>query len=491
MRDHGTPIFLDIYTTRIKAFELLKAAEAAHAGEGQDFLTLASSLDEASARLADTKIGKVFSAFADLMRVIAYLVYWRRGVLEAVSGADRFKKSALERLELWRDDHSAHSGTASLTMVMQDVGDNLAVGHVGPLCSRLAGIPLPIGILGDVREGLRIGSVPKRSLDQQLVEPLELSVAFVSFMVDGQPADQIHFLTPHETHDLEIEIRVSRWAAATTELRLFPVSIEAAGSYTFPSFIFSRPSGDPPFVIRQRGRATITVAQAIRAQPFEFRYAAEFWPKGSEQPVSVVGHRTLRIESVDSQRSPLTGYPSMDQKLLQIRNALRSLPGMPQGDLETGMTLAVGLAALAGRALQDDLFPKPLREAEFQKFIRDELRRRPEVGGELEEHPHAGGGEVDLSLRGVRLELKVEPQNRLEMADCQAFVEQTAAYIVGSGKRFGLLSVLDASPKNQAPFAAEDGIGILRSKSGLPVLTILIQGGLARPSDLSRRRAKS
>jgi hypothetical protein len=240
-------------------------------------------------------------------------------------------------------------------------------------------------------------------------------------------------------------------------------------------------------VVRQRGRATIKAAQALRAQPFEFRYAAEFWPKESEQPVSVVGHRTLRIESVDFQRSPLTGYPAMDHRLLEVRNSLRRLPAMPQGDLESAMTLAVSLAALAARAVQDDLFSQPISEAEFQRQIRDELRRQPTIGTQLEEHPHAGGGETDLSLRGVRLELKVEPTRRLELAGCQQFVEQAAAYAVGSAKGLGLLCVLDASSKEYAPFSAENGVGVLHAKSRLPIITILIQGGLARPSALSRR----
>jgi hypothetical protein len=369
---------------------------------------------------------------------------------------------------------------------LQGVGTGLTIAEVGPLCLRLARLPLPIGIYGDVTKRPAIG--PFAQQDREREPPPELNVAFLSFTVDGKPADQIHFLTPHEMHDLEIEVRVSRWPEGMAELRLSPVSIEVAGTYEFPGFRLARPGGDPPFVMRQRGRATIKAAQALRAQPFEFRYAAEFWPKESEQPVSVVGHRTLRIESVDFRRSPLTGYPAMDQRLLEVRNDLRRLPAIPQDDLESAMTLAVALAGLAARAVQDDLFSQPISEAEFQRQVRDELRRRPEIGGELEEHPHAGGGEPDLSLRGVRLELKVEPARRLELADCQPFVEQTAAYAVGSAKRLGLLCVLDSSSKDQAPFCAEDGVGVLHAKSGLPIVTILIQGGLASPSTLSRQR---
>jgi hypothetical protein len=47
-----------------------------------------------------------------------------------------------------------------------------------------------------------------------------------------------------------------------------------------------------------------------------------------------------------------------------------------------------------------------MSEPAFQKEIRQYLRSRPEIGGELDEHPHAAGGITDLSFRGIRLELK-------------------------------------------------------------------------------------
>jgi hypothetical protein len=487
VRQRSALILSETYAGRLEAADLLTAAGGARGGDPQALRHVAGTLDGASALFADAHIGVVFAAFADLVRIAALLVEWRHAVLDAGSDADRFKRGAVERLAVWRSDHEARAETVALAATMQGVGEGLAVAEVGPVCLRLARIPLPIGVYGDVEKP---GARAQRQRDREQEPVDELNVAFLSFTVDAEPADQIQFLTPYETHDLEIEVKVSRWPEGVAELHLSPVSIELAGAYEFPDFRLPRPTGEPPFILRQRGRAMIKVAQAFRAQPFEFCYAAEFWPKESEQPVSVVGHRTLRIESVDVRRSPLTGYEGIDQKLLAIRNVLRRLPAMPQADLESAMTLAVGLAALAARAVQDDLFPQPISEAEFQRQVRDELRRRPEIGGALEEHAHAGGGQTDLSLRRVSLELKVEPERPLELADCQGFVEQVAAYTVGSGKRLGVLCVLDASPKSQAPFPGEDGIGVLRAKSGLPFVTILIQGGLATPSDLSKRRAR-
>lgn len=488
MRERSAPILSETYADRLKAYDLLISAAGTQGGDPQGLRQVAGKLDGASANFADIKIGVAYAAFADLVRIAAFLVDWRRAVLEAESDPDRFKRSAIERLRLWRSDYQSRAETAYLAAAAQNVDENLAINAVGTFCFGLAGLPLPIGIYNNLQKRRISSTFAHLQTKESNQPPPELNVAFLRFTVDGQSADQIHFLVPYETHDLEIEVKVSRWPAGMAELHLSPVSIEAAGSYEFPKFIFARPSDDPPFELRQRGRAVIKSPQAIRAKPFEFRYAAEFWPKESEQPVSVVGHRTLRIESVDIKRSPLTGYPPMDQRLLEVRNGMRRLPAISQDDIESSMNIALVLAGLAARSTKNNLFPQTMNEVEFQTFIRDELQRQPTIAAELEEHPHAGGGETDLSFRGVRLELKVEQKRRLDLADCQVFVEQTAAYAVGSSKRLGLLCVLDTSPKDQAPFPAEDGIGVLQAKSGLPIITILIQGNLTRPSTLSRRR---
>ncbi len=488
MRERNALTLSETYGARLKAFELLRSAGGARGGDTTALRSTAGELDGSAASAADSEIGSALSAFADLIRIAADLVDWRESILIAAMDADRFKRAALAQLILWRAEHQARRSTAYLSSAFSNVDDGLTTTDVSGVCQRLAGAPLPVRIYSAnrMRRGLRIP--PADSLEQEQEPPPTLNVAFLSFTVDGDPADQLHYLAPSEAHDLAIEVRVSRWPEGVAELRVSPVSIENRDIYHFPEFKFSRPDGDPPFTLRERGLAIVKVPQALRAQPLEFRYAAEFWPKESEQPVSVVGHRTLRIESIDLRRNRVTGYPAMDRHIMALRNELRRRPAMPREDLETAMILATATATIAARAVQDNLFPEPVSELDFQRFMRDYLRERPEIGGDMDEHPHTGGGITDLSLRGVRFELKVGSTRRMTLADCQQFVEQAAAYAVGSGKRIGLLSVLDVSRKGAAPFPAEDGVGVLVARSGLPILTILIQGHLATPSSLSRRR---
>jgi hypothetical protein len=150
------------------------------------------------------------------------------------------------------------------------------------------------------------------------------------------------------------------------------------------------------------------------------------------------------------------------------------------------------LGNLAGRAVQAHIFAEPIDETAFHTYIREELRRDSEIGSRLEEHPHAAGGTTDLSFERIRIELKSENGGPLRLPDCKRFVGQTSSYAAGSDKRIGILCVLDGSPKAEQPFPPEDGIGILTTAdNAVAVVTVLVQGNLARPSDLTRRGRSS
>jgi hypothetical protein len=228
----------------------------------------------------------------------------------------------------------------------------------------------------------------------------------------------------------------------------------------------------------------------MNARPSEFKYTAAFKPDQSEKPV-VVGHRTLVIESYDLASHPITGYAAIDKKLIKIRDEIRQKSSyVPAPDLSNLLVLLKPLCNLAGRAIQDSLFRDATDEKEFQIELRKLLRQDPAIGSELEEHANAAGGITDLSFRGIRLELKfAKSKTPVKIDDCAGFAQQTVAYVVGTGKRVGVLCVLDNGPKKTPAFPAEEGITLqsLPTKEGtIEIVVIIIQGNLPRPSDLSR-----
>jgi hypothetical protein len=184
----------------------------------------------------------------------------------------------------------------------------------------------------------------------------------------------------------------------------------------------------------------------------------------------------------------MTGYREIDDKIMRIRDQLRKSLVLPE-DVKNTLVVLKCLGNVAGRALQDSLFKDSTRESDFQAQGRDELRRAPYIGEELEEHPASSGGITDLSFRRIRIELKYGDEAPLAVKDCTRFLGQTAMYATGSGKRVGILCVLDNSPKPDGPFPAADGIELLEhavQTGSVYVVTVLIQGNIPLPSALSR-----
>ncbi len=351
------------------------------------------------------------------------------------------------------------------------------------LLNAIGSVPLPIGLLA--RAAPFHPMQMKATAHEMQVPPPDLTVAFLKFQVDSIEAKNVHRLTPGEVHDLEIEVRVSRWPNTQSELELTPVSVEPASSYEFPTFRFVRPEGEPPYSLSQRGRAFLKASQGLNARPFEFKYMAEFLPAKSEQPVAIVGHRTLLIDGT-STATPISGYVEMDRQLIYVRESLRQLPGISQLELQNILTLLTTIFNLAGSAVQDALFPGIRSESQFQEDVRRVLRSNPAIGAELDEHANAAGGITDLSFHGIPIELKVENSRLFELSTGIRYVAQAASYAVAKGRKCAVLCILDCSEKAGAPRNPSELVQLVIAENGVRVCIIVIQGNLRKPSALSR-----
>jgi hypothetical protein len=243
-------ILSGVYAARIDTVEALLAAADRRVANGARLRTLASALDELTTRYGDAGVSVAYSALASLMRTLAMLVEWRAAVLGAAVDADRFLRSGRELHRAWLEEYAEREEVAGLARAATPIFDLDGIEKVGPLCQAVGSVPLPIGIYA--AESRHRIPLPTERDEADRALPAELTVAFICFNIDGQPADKTHFLTPKEAHDLEIEVRISRWPDQAQTLCLAPVTIEARSSHDFPTFRFPRPVGDPPYHLRAR-----------------------------------------------------------------------------------------------------------------------------------------------------------------------------------------------------------------------------------------------
>ncbi|WP_312428888.1 hypothetical protein [Achromobacter sp.] len=474
----------DSLQPRLQAVEAL--ATIAH---GQwpphDLKALAVAVDVVSTAVSSAAAATAYNAFGGILRIVDMLAHWRRAVLEAEPDADRYLRSARERYRLWLNDYDQSKPVAQLREAVAGLAALESTEQVADIARALTAVPLPIGIFAQpVKPDWTAEADQTRPKEEPLVD---LTVAFLKFQFDGLPAAEVHQLAAREVHDLEIEVRVSRWPQDKRELRLTPISVEPKSTYDFPCFQFQRPDGDAPFTMRQSGRAALLLPQGMLARPFEFKYTAEFIPERGDQPVAVVGHRTLIVDGADASKLQVCGYPGLDHALYTLRDTLRRRPGVPQSETADALLVLAALCSLAGRAVQDAEFKGRWDEATFQRYVRAELRRYPLIGADLDEHAHAAGGITDLSLRGMPIELKAIDTLISSVDQCASFLAQTASYAVAKSKRTAILCVLDSSEKKTAAVPPEALLDIRTQAQGaLSICVLVIQGNLARPSVLSR-----
>ncbi|PXX44278.1 hypothetical protein [Undibacterium pigrum] len=467
--------------------EVVEALWAISKGEiaPHDLNKVALDLDSLSLDFANTSVANAYAALAGLVRIIDTLVHWRKAVLEAGPDADRFLRSAHERYILWETEYREKSAASDLIAAAASIPSLTTISEIALIAKLVAIVPLPLGIFE--AEKLPSWAAERFGPERPSEEPVDLTVAFLKFQIDGRAAIELQHLAPGEVHDFEIEVRVSRWPAEQEELCLTPISVEPKSTYDFPTFSFVKPSGKPPYTMHQRGRAIVLLPQGMHARPFEFKYTAEFLPVRGEQPVAIVGHRTLLIEGTDISKFQVCGYPILDKKLFKIRDALRRRGGIAQNETADTLLLLAPLCNLAGRSVQDADFSGTWTEADFQIHVRSEMRRNVLIGSDLDEHAYAAGGITDLSFRGIPIELKVQKSLITNVDECEKFFAQTASYAVAKGKRTAILCVLDTGKKSTSPRSLDSLLDVrMHTDSGVTICVLVIQGNLAKPSSLSR-----
>ncbi len=471
------------YPFRIAAIEAI-AAYPNTAG-GDELRARAAAVLSAAQLFGSAAASRDWQAFGIALEILGLLADWTEAVHSAAVDADRFLRACRLRYRSFAADaHHSPYGMALVT-ALAPVAEDLDVFSVLALRRAVAQVEMPVAVFGiDKPDHFPIIS------EDLPGQPEEIAVAFLEFTIDGKPVDTVHSLRTGQVHDLDLTIRVSRWPERAERLIVEPVSIEPPSTWDFQLFEFLKPEGPPPYVFQRQGRMALHASQGFNARPLEFRYAAEFQPQpGRDEPIVLAGQRTLRLDGTDTTLHPLTGYSELDTKIIQLREKLRLEPLISETDVRDMLTLITPVANLMGQAVQDNRYPRPIDEATFQSDFQAFLRSNAAVGSELEVQGQVAGGKVDLSFRGMKIELKSERSKRLLPEDCGKFAEQAASYAVGAGRRLALLCVLDCSPKTVAPFPVADGLTIIPVETGASpvyVVSCLLQGGLARPSDLSR-----
>lgn len=482
-------IFQQAFSSRI---EIAAALEGALKTSPHDLENLKEACLELEITISQIGQGDVegqYRAYHTAIAIFVVLAEWKHAIRNAEPDAQRFLSSAkLKASEI--DKSLSFAADKRLEAFLDQVERLKSSDELTTIQEQLKRWTLPLLLFANLRVqdlgGLRF---PVASSGSEDPEKLETTVAFLKFDIDGEPAKHWNYLKPGTSYDLAIEVRVLNWPKGANVLSLTPVTIDIRERDWLPSFRFEKPEGDGPFILTGTGRAVLEVAHSFGSRPYEFLYAAEFDDTSNCRNVAIVGHRRLLLEGSDVASNPLTGFSNVDRHLLSIRNKLRTFPGLHSDDVANTMIILGGLGNIAAQALKGGLFKADTSEQQFQNKANEMLRNRSDIGEHLQGHPEAAGGITDLTFRDIPIELKVENSKVLFPKDFNKFFNQTAAYAIGLGKRIGVLSVLEASPKSAPVGVVENDIEVFLHRTGqspIIIVVVVIRGGFPKPSFYSK-----
>lgn len=482
-------IFHRAFSSRIKVASVLAGALKP---SSHDFERLKEACLELEATISEIGQGDVedqYRAYHTAIVIFVLLAEWKHAIRNAEPDAQRFLSSAkLKASEV--DKSLSFAADERLDAFLDQVEGLKGVDELTAMQDQLKRWTLPLLLFANLRaQGFGGFRVPVSNGSSEETEKLETTVAFLKFNIDGEPAKHWNYLKPGTSYDLTIEVRVSNWPKNASVLSLTPVTVDIRERDWLPSFTFEKPKGDGPFILTGTGRAILEVAHSFGSRPYEFLYAAEFDDTSNCRNVAIVGHRRLLLEGSDVASNPLTGFSNVDRHLLKVRDKLRTFPGLHSDDLANTMIVLGGLGNIAAQALKGGLFGAGMSEQQFQNKAAEMLRNRRDIGEHLQGHPEAAGGITDLTFRDIPIELKVENSNVLFPKDFSKFFDQTAAYTIGLGKRIGVLSVLEASPKSAPVGVVEDDIEVFVHQTGrspIVIVVVVVRGGFPKPSFYSR-----
>ena len=468
----------------IRARNALVDALEAVAGGGRDAGLLESALDGFRSASGSLSEGDVVWVLGELVEALAHAVRWADAVWSAEQDAARHATAAGLRAsrasstagDLWP---SALREAAAQLEALED--------HEVPaqIAARLAAIPLPPRLTDLYR--------PSEGRRAFMAEPAQdnVPVAAILIRLHGEPVMRPTVVHPGALHHFEMEARVSGWPEGADALEITFLSVHPRDVLYASDVRFTTDEMIQPLEIRVAGE------RPSGDPPLKLTAHAAFVVNGEPSSVDLAGNTTLEIVTFDPGTAAPLNIPTAARQLQKMMGALNNaLPNLDATVRRDARFLLEALARFAHTFLDDRLaLQDDVNEAWFQQELRYFLQADHRIGARLEERAGRAGGETDLLLGDVVLELKVEKKSPISLdTACSRYAGQATQYASAGDCQVALLAVLDVSSKrapagvmgNEMDWAYPETTSGQNPPFPSLVGVVVIRGGFPRPSDLSR-----
>lgn len=188
-----------------------------------------------------------------------------------------------------------------------------------------------------------------------------------------------------------------------------------------------------------------------------------------------------------------TGFLWADTEYSRVMSEVRD--SIHQDDLESYQIAIASLLNYMGSNLADNFFKSEnYDEKSFHQDLSRHLKANPLIGADALNEVYTGGGQVDILVRGVPVELKAEKSSSDTIKVIGKHASQASHYASSQGKQVGVLCILDLTektkpiphPSNDIRIVKVSVHGYKENKLLFPsiIIALVIRGILPIPSGL-------
>jgi len=454
--------------------------------------------------LARTPTGAYLRSLLDACDVAVRLLRLHAAILDAdIPNTDAQRTAAHGRAAAHYDTaHEALRANDPLAEPLLQLLERAIIlddSKVANWITELARLPIPLMFVrGPRRWSAGTGAPAAIGEGDQRAAPVVVALA----SLDGRLITDTQVMTPGRVHTLELEVRLGGvWPDWADRLEgSFVSHIRTPDDAEIPNFSWTRPAdseqpltGDGTLIIR----FTITAGGRAPQLVLALRFVGTVDGAPAVQQCDVAGHRQLRIRPFDASVDVLTGWSSVDERLLSRYERLHTA-NYGEDEIQAYCRLLTAVCRAGFRMSYEQAYRAGARvsERQFHNDLEARLLADPELGGRVERGTRAALGFLDLRHDRVTAELKVELRTAVTEERSPKYLGQPTQYAAADGARLSLLVVLDMSCKTSPIGTPENYIWDLQPRlHGLtnpeaPSLTtvVVVNGGLPTPSTWSRRK---
>lgn len=423
--------------------EAIAALERVREGKGK-----ATELEAVAESILHQAIGAVDGdpiwAYAELLLALAKAVPWKQlmrdgnlAYMGCQVGANTRAADAIAARQAGQWWPSALEEAAiALVQLASPTG-------VEACAEKLLAVPLPTRITGATLPDLRF---------QGSRVPVDPTVGPVSIQLrtEGAPLPTPCGLKPSGIHEVEVHATWPSTQLPQGRLRVrfeidlpqdqarFP-SVELEPGNASAKTQFQLLGSLEPWGAQREVEVIAELIEIVRGHPVTRR-------------VRVIGHNRFCVMTYNAMHDRILTSPIALRKLMEMLAVLHTrIPGLPAEEVNDFATLYGHVVEFGQLAIREPIFPSDKRTSEraFQARLKEYLL--PMVGPRLQEKSRMSGGEIDLMLGSITLELKVAHDKEVNPTNVTAWFRQPAFYGAGRGCPVTILCILDDSPKATSP----------------------------------------